>query len=120
MYAAAGGASLASRQARRNIRKQQQSSDVVHQQFKRRFELLQAQHAPAATSELFHHHHHHHPHASFLDLHHARLPALSSQDISEVSSSFSETPRRFFAEWILFFQRDPFSGYYVNLGVGGD
>ncbi|KAK9509380.1 hypothetical protein O3M35_006711 [Rhynocoris fuscipes] len=89
MYAAAGGASLASRQARRNIRKQQQSSDV-HQQFKRRFELLQAQHAPAATSDLFHHHHHH-PHASFLELHHARLPALSSQDISEQRLSFGES-----------------------------
>ncbi|BES99198.1 Hypothetical protein NTJ_12014 [Nesidiocoris tenuis] len=78
MYAAAGGASLASRQARRNIKKQQHPGDV-HQQFKRRFELLQAQHAPA-TSEL----HRLHQHSSYLELQHARIPALSTADITEV------------------------------------
>ncbi|XP_046660077.1 uncharacterized protein LOC124354007 isoform X2 [Homalodisca vitripennis] len=49
MYAAAGGASLASRQARRNVKKQHSSTDVVHQQFQKRFNQLQAQHAPASA-----------------------------------------------------------------------
>lgn len=49
MYAAAGGASLASRQARRNVKKQHSAPDVVHQQFQKRFNQLQAQHAPASA-----------------------------------------------------------------------
>lgn len=49
MYAAAGGASLASRQARRKIQKHHTAPDVVHQQFQKRFNQLQAQHAPASA-----------------------------------------------------------------------
>ncbi|XP_054283019.1 uncharacterized protein LOC129000129 isoform X1 [Macrosteles quadrilineatus] len=49
MYAAAGGASIASRQARRKIQKHHTAPDVVHQQFQKRFNQLQAQHAPASA-----------------------------------------------------------------------
>ena len=50
MYAAAGGASLASRQARRNVKKQHViGNDAVHQQLQKRFNQLHQQHAPAAS-----------------------------------------------------------------------
>jgi hypothetical protein len=68
MYAAAGGASLASRQARRNIKKQQAGQPDLHQQFKRRLDLLQAQHLHSRLP-------------SYADLH-TRLP--STCDITEV------------------------------------
>ncbi|KAK7573815.1 hypothetical protein V9T40_011006 [Parthenolecanium corni] len=48
MYAAAGGASLASRQARRK-QKQHHTNESMHQQFHKRFQQLQHQHAPACA-----------------------------------------------------------------------
>lgn len=48
MYAAAGGASLASRQARRK-QKQHHTNENLHQQFHKRFQQLQHQHAPACA-----------------------------------------------------------------------
>ncbi|KAL6957795.1 hypothetical protein U1Q18_048666 [Sarracenia purpurea var. burkii] len=48
MYAAAGGASLASRQARRK-QKQHHTSENIHTQFNKRFHQLQHQHAPACA-----------------------------------------------------------------------
>ncbi|RZF33392.1 hypothetical protein LSTR_LSTR014555 [Laodelphax striatellus] len=47
MYAAAGGASLASRQARRKENKKHHviSNDAVHEQFQRRFQQLHQEHA---------------------------------------------------------------------------
>ena len=48
MYAAAGGASLASRQARRK-QKQHHTTESMHLQFHKRFQQLQHQHAPACA-----------------------------------------------------------------------